>query len=419
MRTKLTLTIFFVLAFPALQLPMTAAGQSASLNPPASIHVLTQQAELTATDEQQYSSLGSSVAISGETIVVGAPGIDSNGYVVPGAAYVYVRPAGGGWKNMTQVAELTASDGGSGPEYAFGSSVAINGNTIVVGSDFGEAYIYVEPAGGWTNMTETARLQNTNANSCFCGQVAIQGDTILVGSPDDSINAGSVFLFLKPVSGWQTTATPNAQLNESQPSLEDQFGGTVAIDGNTIVSQGIVGSQNLRGVFVFTEPNGGWKGKLTPTAILTSTNPLAFYIPVAVSGDTVISGIPSPYQQTPFVDVWVKPQTGWANMTETAELQDGQPDDNFGDEVAISDNLILTSAPNGTFGVGQGVAYAFVKPAAGWKSTSKPNAALTSSNGTRGDELGDSLAISGNTAVVGAPNGPKGSANGAAYVFGK
>src|ERR1700691_987793 len=86
---------------------------------------------LTAADGVDGDGFGDSVAIDGNTVVVGAYGATFNGLRGPGAAYVFVKPAGG-WSNMTQTAELTASDRQNG-DY-FGGSVAISGNTIVVGA---------------------------------------------------------------------------------------------------------------------------------------------------------------------------------------------------------------------------------------------------------------------------------------------
>src|ERR1700741_4400209 len=122
---------------------------------------LTQLAELTPSTRATNDWFGISIAVSGNTVVVGDFDANIETY---GAVYVYVKPASG-WTNMTQVAKLTSSDNGEG----FGTSVAINGNTIVVGaantSNFnasssgppasspGAAYVFVKPVSGWADMT--------------------------------------------------------------------------------------------------------------------------------------------------------------------------------------------------------------------------------------------------------------------------
>jgi hypothetical protein len=406
------------------------ASDRASASRPSSFRAATQpiaQAELTGSDTQQYSFLGSAVAVSGDTVVVGAPGInDGNGNYVPAAAYVFVEPASG-WRNMHQVAKLTPSD--NGEAYAFGFSVAISGNTIVIGSDFQEAYVFVKPQTGWVDMTETARLEGSATGTCFCGTVAIDGDTVVVGSPFDSNNFGSAYVFVKPASGWRTTSRPNARLTQSVRHLEDSAFSSVAISGHTIVGVGVVhGSINVGAVFLFTKPAGGWTGNLTQTVTLYSTQSFDYFKggTVSVSGNTVAAGSPSPnltYFPPAFVDVWVRPGSGWVDMTETAQLSDGNTTtaDEFGISTIIVGNTIIAGTPYHEPRKNQfrGIAYTFVKPAGGWKTTSKFNAALRDSNGTNDDGFGSSVALSAGTIVVGAPFGPTMFDVGAAYVFGK
>ena len=150
----------------------------------AQLPLAVQQAVLTASDGAVLSELGYSVAISGNTVVVGAAG----GH----AAYVFTE-SGSGWANMTQVAKLTASDGNAYAGGQFGASVAISGNTIVVGAPGqgeGAAYVFSEPASGWTNMTQTAELTAsdgalnppTGIGANFGDAVAISGNTVVVGA---------------------------------------------------------------------------------------------------------------------------------------------------------------------------------------------------------------------------------------------
>lgn len=113
---------------------------------------LMQLAQLTASDGVQSDNLGWSVAMSGNTVVLTGLGT---------SAYVFVKPQTG-WANMTQTAELTTSNGA-----VLGRCIAMSGNVIAVGAEGatvgqnslqGAVYIYVKPESGWTNMTETAEL---------------------------------------------------------------------------------------------------------------------------------------------------------------------------------------------------------------------------------------------------------------------
>src|SRR5579863_363633 len=108
-------------------------------------------AVLTASDGVSGDDFGTSVAFSGNTLVVGSIGSAGNG-----AAYVFIN-SGGLW---TQVAKLTASDGVTGSQFGF--SVGISGNTVAVGAPMqsggGAVYVFVKPGGGWADTTQTAKL---------------------------------------------------------------------------------------------------------------------------------------------------------------------------------------------------------------------------------------------------------------------
>ena len=169
----------------------TLAAQSAALAATGTSSPADAQAEqagiLTASDGLASNNLGTSVAVSGDVVVVGAPGRE------PPAMHRQAMERrtcfenhGAGWSNMTELAKLTASDGAS--DDFFGSSVAISGNTIVTrhgaNQGQGKAYVFVEPTGGWRSMTQTAELTASEGASSggFGTSVAISGDTIVVES---------------------------------------------------------------------------------------------------------------------------------------------------------------------------------------------------------------------------------------------
>ncbi len=420
-----------------LLLAQFAVAQFAKPTSPRRLPSELQTAELTASDGQPGSYVGTSVAISGSTVVVGAPGVRSDSEVVPGAVYVYVKPSTG-WENMTQLAKLTASD--SGANDGFGNRVAISGNVIVVNSNLPELYVFVEPEGGWTDMTETAILTvpSVGLDPCLCGGVAIDGDTIVVGSPLDGIgNYGSIEVFAKPTKGgWQSASEPSAVLMEAGALYESQSFNTVAISGKTIVGDGFAqnGTAGEYSVFLFTEPETGWNGDYTPQAVLSSTQPLDYFragqVAVSEDGTTVVAGSPSPnltFFPPGFVDVWVEPASGWSgvNMTETAQLSDGNTTfaDEFGIATAITGNEIIVGTPEAiqlkAGAAYRGAAYVYVKPASGWATTTEYNGALLSSDWTANDGFGSAVAALGATTVVTEPYGPKEQGVGSAYVYQK
>src|ERR1700689_3026153 len=203
-----------------------------------------QLAKLTASDATKLSFLGVSVAISGNTVAVGIGSTH-----VQGAVYIFVKPASG-WSNMTQAAKLTASDGAVN-DYV-GYSVGFSGNTVVAGApntdgDVGAAYVFVKPASGWANMTETAKLTASGSHQGVGNSVAISGNTVVVGSPDYNVfGPGAALVYVKPATGW-ASMTQTATLTSSDGQTHDSFGSAVAMSGNTIVA----GAQNRTEVYLF------------------------------------------------------------------------------------------------------------------------------------------------------------------------
>jgi hypothetical protein len=164
----------------------------------------TQVAELTASDGSNGDNLGTSVAITGSTIVAGAPDHGSNGQ---GAAYVFSEPAAG-WQDETQAAELTAANGARFD--ALGASVAISGTTVFAGAPFnyaggtGAVYTYAEPAGGWQDGTQTGELTATGSGG-LGSSLGVVGTAVVAGAGGTTANrysgSGAVFVFGPPSSG--------------------------------------------------------------------------------------------------------------------------------------------------------------------------------------------------------------------------
>jgi hypothetical protein len=395
-----------------------------------------QLAQLTASGGSYY--LGQSVSVSGNTVVAGAPGTTVGGNPDQGVAFVFVKPATG-WANMKQTAKLTASDGAAGDN--LGWSVAVTGNTVVAGApgaaiggnqSQGAVYVFVKPPGGWADMTQKAKLTASDGSvaAALGSSVAIDRNTVVAGAPAAYLGSnhpeGAAYVFVKPAGGW-ADITQTAELTAPY-----SLGMAVGISGNTVVAgapSATIGSNAWQGAaYVFVKPASGW-ANMTPTAQLTSSDGAAddnLGRSVGISGNTVVAGAPyasiSGTRLQGAAYVFVKPASGWANMTETAKLtaSNGAEWDRFGYSVAISGNTVVAGAPWATVPEGewQGVAYVFVKPAQGWKTTSNFTAELIGSDGEF-SLLGYSVSISGNTALAGAPWWYDEDDYGAAYVFGK
>ena len=233
---------------------------------------------------------GDAVAVSGNTVVVGSP-YSNNSY---GSAYVFIEPASG-WTNMTQVARLTASSGAAWSN--FGLSVAIDGNTIVVGADSapgnnsysGAAYVFSEPASGWTNMTQTSTLTASDGQSYdgFGVSVAVSGNTVVVGADGAGTYTGAAYVYSRPAAGW-TNMSQTAKLAASDGTPWNRLGVSVAISGNTVVVGADHNGSSTGAAYVYAKPAAGW-ANMAQSAKLTASDGQSeadFGLSVAVSGNT-------------------------------------------------------------------------------------------------------------------------------------
>ena len=390
---------------------------------------IVQLAKLTASDGLSGDSFGFSVAISENVIVVG---------IRRAAAYVFVKPASG-WQDMTQTAKLTDS---SGLQDSFGYSVAISGNIIVVGAPFanqgqGVAYAFVKPAEGWHDMTQTATLVASDGTpgDHFGESVSVSGDVAIVGAFEATVNGnpyqGAAYVYTQPAmesaNANAVTLTETAKLTASDGAEVSFFGGAVSISGNTVA----VGAQDGNGgtgeAYVFVQPQSGWTNMTETAELKPSDDGGQLGASIATNGSTVVAGAPSAGSSRRVKGaayVFVEPASGWTNMTETAQLQASTELGPLGSSVAVdaTGQDILAGSPTG-YGNrdNSGQVCVFVQPPGGWLTTSKDNLTLFSSDGQFEDYFGFSISLSGQTLLVGAYGAEIGSnpGQGAAYVFGE
>ena len=198
-----------------------------------------QQAKLTADDGADGDLFGISVALSGDTILVGA---DLHDEIAPnaGAVYVYTR-SGNSW---SQQAKLTAADGSETD--IFGVRVALSDDTAlisarrdddeVMGVDAGSAYVFVRSGTSWVQQEKLTAPDGT-ADDRFGRSVAVMGDTALVGAmfrDDKGKNSGSAYLFERNGKTW----VYKAKLTAADGADDDVFGWSVAISNGTVNCRG-------------------------------------------------------------------------------------------------------------------------------------------------------------------------------------
>ena len=219
----------------------------------------TWQQDLVANDGATISVIGGdffgvSVALDGDTAVVGANQDDDNGSN-SGSVYVFVR-SGTTW---TQQRKLVANDG---TEYdLFGTSVALDGDTAVVGatgdddngSHSGSAYVFFRSGTTWTQQQKLVANDGASQDY-FSNSVALDGDIAVIGAPGHymSPNSGSVYVFFRSGTTW----SQQQKLVAGDGAAGDAFGVSVALDGDTAV----VGvGDNVDGfLYVFVRSGTTW-----------------------------------------------------------------------------------------------------------------------------------------------------------------
>jgi len=376
-------------------------------------------ATLTASSGNQGDVFGAEVAISGDTIAVAAPEVIGPGPCVNnGAIYVFVKPASG-WQNMTQTATLTYIGSCMMSLFAFKGDTIVGGQLSCTGNgNFGPGaiYVFVKPAGGWNNMPPTAILADGNPGcvDSFALSAAISDtqDVIVAGRGPKN----NIYAFVKPASGWKSTNQATTSL--TGPAGSSGFGNSLAISGNLLA----VGAPDTvpGGVVYLYQAGAG--GALKQLATLTESNPQPFDglgASVAMTNNTIVSGAPQALSSQGTVFVYAEPRTGWANMTETARLTMANPPGSFnilGSTVGIdpSGNYIVAGYLSG--GPPDPVAYLYVKPGSGWKTTSSPSASLYANGGGEPGNFSSAVGISSTNIAVGAAGTNE--ETGAAFVFG-
>jgi hypothetical protein len=369
---------------------------------------------------------GSAVAIDGNTMVIGAPNAGSD---IQGAAYVFTRSGPGAeWTYAQTLADTSSNNPGS----HFGSAVAIDGNTVVIGAfdedqplnsgdDYGAAYVFTRPTAG-AAFADSAELTSPEQETgdYFGYAVAVSGQTIFVGAKDETVNSnfaeGSVYAYNEAsvADDWSTGLTTTT-LRPPSPGQSQEFGASLAVQGSTLV----VGADELGdgaavlvgAAFVYNVPANGELTNAAPEAELQpptagTTEPL-WGSSVAIDGATIVVGTG---QNTPNVSdpyVYTEPSGGW-NSNAAGTLLPVTPD---AGGVAVSGTAVLIGQP----GEGDGDVMSFKQSAtqvsvalspasiaANGTSTSVATATVTDASGDRATAENVSFAVNSPGVKIGA-----------------
>jgi hypothetical protein len=329
---------------------------------PVRVDPFIQLAKLTASDGAAGDQLGSSVAVSGDTVVAGALNAAVGGHSQQGAAYVFTKPAAG-WSDESQAAKLTASDGATGEQLGF--SVAVSGDTVVAGAvnaavaghfEQGAAYVFTKPAAGWSSETQEAKPTASDGAAVdeLGRSVAVSGDTVVAGAP------------LATVAGHSFQGAAYVFAVVVPPSIQKAFGASsIPLNGSTSLSFTVTnpnGSASLSGVgftdslpagLVVSSPNGssGSCGSGTVTATAGSGS-------VSLSGGTIAAGADCSFSvNVTGTSAGVKNNTT-GNVTST-EGGTGNTASASLTVVAAPTATISSPADNRSFNLGQSVSTTF------------------------------------------------------------
>ncbi len=389
-------------------------------------------AKLLAADGAAGDQFGYSVALSGDTALIGArfDDHDVNG-LESGSAYVFTR-SGTIW---SQQAKLTAADGAAGDW--FGVRVAISGDTAVVtadaddddvnGVDSGSVYVFTRSGTTWSLQAKLTAADGAPVD-LFGYSVALSGDTAVFGAKfdDDDVNgvdSGSAYVFTRSGTIW----SQQAKLIAADGAPGDEFGYSVALSGDTAVITANADDDDINGVdsgsaYVFTRSGTTWSQRAKLTAADGAAGDL-FGVRAALSGDTALIGAHFDDDDANGGDsgsayVFTRSGTTWSQQAKLTAA-DGAAGAWFGYSVALSGDTALIGAhfnDNDVNGVDSGSAYVFTRSGTTWSQRAK----LTAADGAAGDQFGGKVAISGDTALIGArlvDDVVKGVDSGSAYVF--
>jgi hypothetical protein len=212
--------------------------------------IWTQQAYLKALDAEDNDQFGFSVALSGDSLAVGAVGknnVDNSKQDI-GAVYVFTRDNVGDWSQQDFIRAFNAEDNDQ-----FGFSISLSSDTLAVGAvgkniDAGAVYVFTRDNVGDWSQQDFIRAFNAEAGDLFGGAVALSGDTLAVGAVGKNIDAGAVYVFTRDnVGDW----SQQDFIRASNAEAGDLFGAPVALSGDTLAVGAIGKNIDAGAVYVF------------------------------------------------------------------------------------------------------------------------------------------------------------------------
>lgn len=367
-----------------------------------------------------------SVAIDGDTLVVGSPfdEILLNPDVINGGVYVF-RRTGGVWAQEQHIT-------GTGN---FGTSVDIEGDTLVIGSpteinanffSVGKAHIYTRSANTWT-LQQTLEASDAQPSSHFGGAVALEGDTVAVSAPGKNLSrggivlgfAGSVYIYTRSATSW----TERTIITADNFDAADMFGSDIDLDNNTLVvtatgersnATGIDGDktnnsvENSGAVYVFIGSGSSW---VQDTYIKSDVSPvIEFGQAISLYGDTLAITSTNEIK----VYVYVRENGIWAKQQVVQPIIIPHFSEGFGVSIDLYKDTMVVGAETEASGIpgingdqtditgpATGAVFMFARNGSIWSEQAFIKASELTSSSILGEFFGRAVAISKDTLAVG------------------
>lgn len=242
-----------------------------------------ESAKLVPSTDDAFDNFGYAAAFDGHTVLIGAPGADAS----KGAAFVFAKTSSG-W---VEQANWVASDAAENDQ--FGTSVAVSDDAALVGAPWrstgkGAAYVFSRGAGAWIGG-QILTASDASSGAHFGSAVALRGSVGLVGAPDRSLPtqgfAGAAYVFARTGSSWAETHIVTA----SDPTAGAQFGASVALADAFAAIGAWKHASQIGGAYVFDV--GTWTEK--QRFVLAGGKPKELMgKSVSISGDSLVIGRP-------------------------------------------------------------------------------------------------------------------------------
>ena len=320
---------------------------------------------------------------------------------------------------VSRQSKLVSSD--RTPGDSLGSGVSIDSDTAAVGAflapvgglpQAGAVYVFVRASSEWAEQAKLTAMDAATLDN-FGSALAIDGDTAIIGAPQKDKQQGSAYVFVRSGTKW----SQQAKLRADGTVSGDYFGSAVGLKGDTALVGISNPDRNMAYVYVRTGTTWSEQARIAPSDGKAGDY---FGAAVALDTDTALIGAPGRLIGTNTSPgrayVYARAGNVWSEQAKLA-IADGAADDRYGLAVALSGDTAVIGAYRRAIGnnARQGEAYVYARSGTSWSEQAR----LRASDGAADDRFGIAVAVGGDIAVIGAEHATVGdhTGQGAAYVF--